>query len=339
MRDLTLGEIDKRVYEELAPWLPAQIVDCHVHIGLREHMRPASPERMAANWALEVGIEQSWEQLHEVYRVLFPKQKVFTLAFGGVFKEVDIERNNDYVLDGISDPGNNACGLIVTRPEQDASEIADAMTRGYLGIKPYPELAPDECAGPSIFDFVPRSHLAVLNELGGILMLHLPRKNRLADPDNVREILEISDEFPAIKMIIAHIGRSFCLPTVKQGLPHFVDRENIYFDTSANLNTDVFRYAFETIGADRLLYGSDIPITLMRGVREHIGDKYINYTDAPYSWNVNRKSPQEEANYTYFLYEEIRAIIKAVDASGAGEDAIEKIMYTNAAKLLKLGEA
>lgn len=327
--------VDEQVYErELLPWLPPRIFDCHAHIGLAEHMGPVSPDRLAANWALEVGVEQSWEQLRENYRTLFPRQEVRALVFGGVFRETNVERNNEYVLNGAKDSINNAAALLVTRPEWEASRIAEGLAKGFKGIKPYPDLAPQGSEDAGIFDFVPREHLAALNGLGGIMMLHLPRPGRLADPDNIRETIEIAEDFPNIRLIVAHIGRAFCFPTAERGLPHFVHHSNVLFDTSANLNADVFTYALETVGPDRLLFGSDLPVTMMRGFREHVGERYINYTDAPYSWNVNRKTAEEESKYTYFLYEELRALISAVKRAGLGKEALEKVMYANAANLL-----
>lgn len=327
--------IDQLVYDqELSPRLPSTIIDCHVHVGLSEHWRPVSPERCAEIWAMEVAKEQSWEQLRSAYRVLFPQQEVRALAFGWVYREVDIERNNAYVRAGISDPRNKANGLFVTRPDYDSAAISEAMSQGFLGIKPYPDLAATATGEPSIYDFLPPAHLAVLDQLAGILMLHLPRKGRLGDPDNIREVREISEAFPAIKIVIAHIGRAYCLPTAQRGLPRLIEHQNLYFDTSANLNADVFQYALETIGPDRLLFGSDLPVTLMRGMRDHIGERYVNWTDGDYSWNINRKTPQEEANYTFYLYEELRALIKAVERSGLGQEALEKILYANSARLL-----
>ena len=334
-RKVDTRAIDRLVYDqELAPRLPSTIIDCHVHVGLSEYWGPVSSERYSEIWAMEVAKEQSWEQLRSTYRLLFPKQEVRALAFGWVYREVDVERNNTYVRAGISDPRNNADGLFVTRPGYDTSTIAEAMSQGFLGIKPYPDLAAQPTQAPSIYDFLPRTHLALLNQLGGLVMLHLPRKGRLGDPDNARELLEISEAFPAIKIVIAHIGRAYCLPTAQRGLPPLIERQNLYFDTSANLNTEVFRYALDTIGPDRLLFGSDLPVTLMRGRRDHIGEQYVNWTDGDYSWNLARKSPEEEATYTFYLYEELRALIDAVKRSGLGQETLEKILYANSARLL-----
>ncbi len=327
--------VDHRVYkEELAPWLPARIIDCHVHVGLKEFWSPISPERFKSMWAIEVAQQNTWEELNRTLATLFPEQKSGVVAFASVAREVDIESANQYVLEGIADRSNNAFGLFATRPLWDARLICSAMARGFKGIKPYPDLAMPDTLELSIYDFLPREHLLALDEFAGILMLHLPRSGRLADLDNIREVLEISDEFPNISIILAHVGRAYALPTAERGLPHFADRPKIYFDTSANLNADVFECALDIIGPGRLLYGSDLPVTLMRGVREHLGETYVNYTDGPYSWNTDRRSPAEEANYTYYLYEELRAFIQAVRKLGLGREAIEQVLYSNCARLL-----
>jgi hypothetical protein len=328
-------ENDAKVYQQLIlPWLPDRIVDCHVHVGLPQFFGQIRADRFRTLWALEVSRSQSWTELNHNLGILFPGKTVRSLVFGWVYREVDIEANNSYVLEGILSPASNACGLFVTKPEWDAKVIEGALGNGFVGIKPYPDLATEdqEC---SIFDFLPHSHLKVLDKRSAIVMLHLPRKGRLADPRNISELREISCKYPNVKVIVAHIGRAYCLSTAQKGLPHLVDT-SLYFDTAANLNPEVFRLALETVGPERILYGSDLPITLMRGFREHRKETYINYTDGDYSWNKNRKSPEEEAKYTFYLYEELRALIEAVKSVGMGKREFEMIMNLNSAKLLGL---
>ena len=333
---MTERNVDRRVYEEeLDPWLPPKIIDVHVHIGLAEHTGAVTEERRRSNWAYEVGLAQSWEQLRKNVQTLFPGRQMEVLAFGNPFRETDLERNNDYVWSGARDPANGASGLLVTRPEWDAAVIEDAMRKGFTGIKPYPDLAPEGAGEPSIYDFLPPSHLDILNRLGGILMLHLPRQGRLGDPDNIRELKEISKRYPAVRIIVAHVGRSFCLPTAQRGLPELAGLPNVWYDISAVMNADVIAYTIETAGLERALYGSDMPITLIRGIREHVGESYVNYTDGDYSWNTNRKPPEIEANYTYYVYEILRALIEAAKKLGLGNDAVAKVMYANAAGLLR----
>lgn len=334
--ELSIAEsVDKRIYErELSPWLPARILDCHVHISLAENCGWMSPERRAEIWAMDVGVFQSWELLRARYKTLFPNQTVDCLAFGGVYREQDANVENRVVLAGKRDPANRAQCLLVTRPEWHPRVIEDAMTRGFIGIKPYPDLAPGDRDEVSIFDYLPRAHLEVADRLGAVLMLHIPRAGRLGDPDNIRELLEIGERYPAVRVIIAHIGRAYCTPTAEKGLPHFKDCPSLVFETSANLNAEVFQIALETLGPDRILFGSDLPVTIMRGVREYEGETYINFSDGPFAWNTNRKSPEEEAEYTYYVYQELRSLIRATQRAGLGKEAFHRMMYDNAAKLL-----
>ena len=325
---------DLEVYRELRNWLPPNVFDCHVHVSLARHCGQISPERMKKNWAMEVACEMSWDDLWTHYERLFPDQRLRVIAFGNVYREVDLDSNNEYILSGVRNSDGRAYGLFAVAPQWAANKTAEAFAQGFVGIKPYPDLAGKDDDEISIFEFVPHEHLSVVNEHAGVLMLHLPRKGRLADPENIRELLEIRERYPAIRIVVAHIGRAFTMPTVEKGLPHFADVPGLFFDIAANLNADVMEYALGIVGPDRLLFGSDLPITLMRGMREHIGETYINYTDGPYSWNVNRKSPEEEARYTYFLYEELLALKAAIERAGLKHDAVHKIMYENAAGLI-----
>jgi len=335
VKAMVIRDTDRMFYEEhLAPWLPERILDCHVHVCLDRHFGAVSPERRREIWAIEAGISQSWGDLRASYSLLFPDQTVSALAFGGIYKEHDTHASNDYLLTGIQDEENRAHGLFVTRPDWDTELLVQAMANGFIGIKPYPDLATCDAHSVGIYDFLPRRHLEAVNQARGIVMMHLPRAGRLPDPDNVRELLEISNDYPDTTLIVAHIGRSFCLPTAKRGLGHFTDQSNIYFDTAANLNTDAIQFAIETVGPGRILFGSDMPITLMRGVREHRGDQYFNFTDGPYSWNSDRKSPEEEARYTFFIYEGLRALVQAALRSGCGPTALRGMLLENGESLL-----
>jgi len=325
--------VDRRIYEEeIAPWLPPVVFDAHVHVSLPENEGTLSPERKQEMWAAEVAVSQTWDELRANYAAMFPDREVRSLAFGNPYREAATELDNAYVLAGCRDTDSFA--LAVTRPQWPGDAIAEMMSEGFVGIKPYPDLAPCGAANASVYDFVPRSQLAVLDSLGGVMMLHLPRPGRLADSDNIREVMGIRRDYPSIRMILAHVGRAYCLPTAMAGLPYLADDAGLYFDISANLNADVFEYALKTVGPERLLFGSDLPITKMRGVREHVDDRYINYTDGPYSWNTNRKSPEQEADYTFYLYEELRALIAAVGRAGMGKAELDQMLYGNAAELL-----
>ncbi len=324
---------DQRIYEQhIAPWLPPEVIDIHTHIGLREYWGPVSDARRAEMWPMEIADSQSWEELEQAFAVMLPSVQTRALCFGWVYREVDIEANNRYVWSGRH---RDCCAgtLLVSHPDWPAERIDEALASGWLGLKPYPDLAPGGYGDCSIADFLPDSHLSVLDRYGGLLMLHLPRAGRLADPDNIRELLDMRQRFPSVRIIVAHIGRAYGMPNAQSGLKHFRDTD-IVFDTAAHLNSDVFALALETIGPQRVLYGSDLPVMIMRGFREHDGDRYINWTNGDYSWNTRRKPPETEAGYTWFLYEELLALIRAFERSGLTSADAADVFYGNAIRLL-----
>ena len=95
------------------------------------------------------------------------------------------------------------------------------------------------------------------------------------------------------------------------------------------------RVALQHLGPQRLLYGSDNPILYMRGRRQYRGRSYVNRTSYPFHFNQDREPPDVEAQYTLFMYEDLRAIKQACEELGITErGAIEAIFYDNAARLI-----
>lgn len=110
--------------------------------------------------------------------------------------------------------------------------------------------------------------------------------------------------------------------------------EGFYFDTSAVINTDVYKIAFEKIPLKNILYGSDLPILFWHGKREYTEKQYTNLCRENYSWNKHLDSPENEEKYTLFIYEQLRAILDAADMTGLDNKNKEAIFYDNTYRLL-----
>ena len=74
-----------------------------------------------------------------------------------------------------TDTRNTATSLKVMRRQRSPDAVADGLARGFVGIKPYPGLAPGAMEQAGIFDLGPRQRLQVSDGSGGTLMLQLPR--------------------------------------------------------------------------------------------------------------------------------------------------------------------
>jgi hypothetical protein len=326
-----LQDVDRAFWaERIAPFLPDRIFDAHRHIALPEHLDPVSPERRQRDWTFEVARHESLEEAAVGYAQLFPDRSVSCLAFGYPHRECHLEDNNTYLADGLA--GTGSAVLALTSPTWAAEDVARWLRQpGVIGIKPYQDLIPGfDGEDVSVFDFCPHAHLEVVNEVGGWLTLHLPRRERLADPDNIAEVLDIRQRYPRLVLVVAHIGRSYAGRFAREGLPALSRDEGILFDTSAVLNPAVYALALDRLGPQRLLFGSDFPILYMRGRQRWEGDRYINRTSGTYTWNVSREPPEVEATYTLYVYEAIAACVDTCRALGFDDAALRAIFHDNA---------
>ncbi len=337
--------IDPRRYEEVDlpifrnefdAFLPATIYDCHVHVALPEHRGPVTREWITSDWPNEVDYRLSVEQLAEVQAKLFPGRQVRSLVFTMPSPKFFIEEGNRYVAAAIRTGAVD--GLLVTRPEWSQEELLRLLRAGsFVGFKPYPGLVGSRADDIPIDAFFPPHHQEVADRLRLIVVLHIGRPERLRDANNLREIRQLATTRPGIQLIIAHIGRAYTMTYAEPGLAALRDVPGICHDFAMNLNADVLELALREVGPERLLYGSDLPIALMRGVRAHEGDRYINFSDGDYSWNTpeRRKTAEEEARYTLYLYEELRAFRTAAQRVGLSSEQVSRVMGANAKEMVE----
>jgi predicted TIM-barrel fold metal-dependent hydrolase len=327
--------VDRPIFDaELADFLPEEIYDIHVHLHVPAHGVP-TPEAIKESWAAEAPHELSRDQLQPLQEQLFPGHRTRSLVFANPSKWVDLEAANAHVAAAIA--ADRADGLLVTRPEWTPDHVRGLLAQGgFLGCKPYPGLVGgrfDE--NVALDDFLPPAQQALADELGLIVMLHIPRPERLRDPRNQAEVRRLVEEHPGLRLIIAHLGRAYTMSFAETGLQALRDLP-VHWDFAMNLNAEVIARALEVLGPERILYGSDLPIALMRGMRRHEGDAYVNYSDGDYVWNTpaRRMPPAIEEQYTLYLYEELRAFRQAATLVGLTAAQVERVMNGNARGLV-----
>ena len=225
-------------------------------------------------------------------------------------------------------------------PEELEMEIPKG---GFLGLKSYLSLSPKYLpeAEIRIFDFFPKAQLKKMDELGAIVMLHIPRNGRLKDPVNLAQIMEIKQEFPNIRLIIAHIGRAYTKEDVGNAFETLDQAPDLMYDFCANCCeyaiTEVLRHA----GPKHVMYGTDMPILRMRTHRIEENGTYINlvppglYGDPKQDKHLREVSAEEAEKITFFLYEELLAFKRACKTLGLTKQDVEDIMYNNAHDLIE----
>ena len=332
------NEYDKLVYEtELKDFLPDEFIDFHTHVD-KKGLEPYGSHNGGSSWTdLIAKDDRGVEELLKSYRKLFPDKKVTPLIFGGCL--LDIAKTNDYVSEKRIE--YNLPSLYRTDYAMDPDKLEeDIKKRGFLGIKPYLSNCPPYIPANEtrIFDFLPHEHLEVCDRNGLIVMLHIPRAGRFKDPVNLYQLKEIEEKYPNLKLIIAHIGRAYAKEDIGNAFNIVGKGKNTYFDFTANVCDDAIKACIEAVGSEKLIFGSDLPIAIMRMYRVVENGVYYNIVPKGHYGDVDGEPHMRQAegeDITVMMYEQIRALKRvAIDMKLSDKD-VENIMNSNAKKLIK----
>lgn len=332
-----ITDFDRQFFDRhLSDRLPEKIFDVHVHTYLPEHVKDVPESYRYKTWAAECGQLLTCEDAHKCVEMLYPGRQYGIAGLPMVAPEGDTVGNNSY-LAAKKREGKLLDAFMGVRPEWDPGETEKALIDGnFAGFKPYLTMATDGKDGESgIFSFMPHEQWEILNRHRKALMLHLPRSKRFADDDNIREMLLARDRYPEVKIIVAHLGRSYCPYFLETGLRKLGDPSGFLFDTTAVVNPEVYDLTFSEIPLENILYGSDLHILLWHGRREWDGKSYRNLCRERFTWNEDQHRPaEEEAEYTLFLYEQMRSILDAIDRHALSETQKQDIFCNNAHRVL-----
>lgn len=340
MEKIILTEYDKKIWqEELAPFLPQKIFDIHTHVYLKKNMPPL-PEGTVrkVTWAGAVAEENPIEDLKYVYDTIFPGKDVKALMFCGGSRGFD--KNNEYV----KTVSQNTLwpALYYSMPYQSADEVEQKIREGgFLGIKSYLSRAPKYIPTKEvrIYDFFPPHQLERLNEMGAIVMCHVPRDGRLKDPVNLHQIVEIRQKYPKLRFIVAHIGRAYTKDDVGDAFDMLDTIPGTMYDFSANSCEYVITEAIKHAGTKCLMFGTDMPILRMRAHRIDQNGTYINivpsgmYEEAKNDPHLRYATEEEEKTITFLAYEELLAFKRACISLNLTKQDVEDMMYNNAQRL------
>ena len=336
-----IRDVDRRVYEEkLEGFLPQAMIDVHTHVWLESLTRSVKRSRVVT-WPSLVARENPIEDHLECYRLLFPGKSVTPMIFSTLTSPEAAEGLNGYISDCAR--RHDLPALLFAMPEWNGEEVEGRVREGgFLGIKVYLNLAPEYLPRQEIriFDFLPHAHLEVMHQNRWIVMLHVPRDDRLRDPVNLAQILEIERRYPGVRLILAHVGRAYCREDVGNAFEVLKDTERLVFDFSANTNAWVFARMLEAVGPKRVLFGSDLPILRMRMRRICEDGRYINlvpkglYGDVSGDPNMREVDGEEAAGLTLFMYEELLAFRQAAEQTGLSRGDLEDVFHNNAASMI-----
>ncbi|MDD4357064.1 MAG: amidohydrolase family protein [Smithellaceae bacterium] len=324
---------DQEIYKrELNDFLPSKLFDAHVHLLNVENFT-ANTNFPATHILRKFGLEYTLEQHLAYMKKMLPKQEIYLNSFGFPAAEAVPEEAAAYT-GSISD-NNRYFGMTMVTPSESVASVSGRIIRHKLvGYKPYScFVRSKDDSEITIMDMISSEHLEFANENALAITLHIPRPGRLADPVNQRQMVELCHRYPDIAFIFAHIGRAYYLEAVTGQLEKVAACPNAYIDTAMVNHEGVLEYAFKVFPRDRILFGSDAPIAMLRGKSVEINNQYAYLTGEDYQIGTSIYDREHVLKFTFFYYEQLRAIIQAARRAGLSSDEQENIFFGNAFRL------
>lgn len=325
---------DLRLYEqELKGFLPERIFDAHVHLFDASCLKPGAtfPPRYCYQ---KFGGLFTLEQYEAWMARLLPGHVVHFNSFG--HPEDPSDRDAAAAYTGRISDNRGRFGLALVAPADPVETVVKRVVDNRLaGYKPYPSFVTGKpVAEVTIFDMLPEPLMREADARGWVVMLHIPRPGRIADPVNQQQMVELCRRYPGAKIIFAHIGRAYYLNSVLGALEGIAACPNAYLDTAMINHEGVLEYAFRNFPRERILFGADAPFALLRGKSVEINNQYAYLLGEDYAMGTAIYDAAHAVTFTTFFYEQLRGIKCAAERACLSRGDIENVFFNNAQQLL-----
>ena len=325
--DWQLLDMDREIWDrELASFVPPRIFDAHLHLYEASHFEESVPA-LCASGPDPVG----WAEFQKRITQIMPDRDVGGLAFGFPAVGVNFERANAFLAREAKRPGVLAQMLI--HPTMDPEFIRETCQRdGFVGLKPYHLFASEKPTFQAhIPSYLPESQMQIAHELGLSITLHIVRATALADPSNQEVLRRYSLKYPNARLILAHAARGFNPHHTIVGIESLRGLNNVWFDTSAITDAGAYEAIVRVMGHERLLYGSDFPVSHIRGRCVGLGDSFLWLSPE------NTKLDAAYANVQFALVglESLRTLKVAALGLGLSDTQVEDVFFGTGAKMFE----
>ncbi|MEI7451968.1 MAG: amidohydrolase family protein [Candidatus Falkowbacteria bacterium] len=298
-------EIDLR--QKFMDWLPDNIIDCHCHVNLPEFSNSIS-ERSRNHMAFTFE-NISLLQSSVLNNLLFPEKNVKKLFFPYPFLGIDYVGANKYLFDNV-DSGNKLAVFGI--PSNSDYVIKMINEKKFSAVKMYH--ASTNPISLNIYQFFTRDILEEAQSLKIPIILHLP----ISISKSISDLLLLLKDFPELIVVLAHLG-----------LPDYDDKhlediykklsvyENLFMDTSMVTSYLPIYFALKYFGEERIMFGSDEPINMIRGVKychPKLGQRVVS--EFKYHWLNDGEFNDFKhlsLNSTHFHWQSLSAIKMAIE--------------------------
>lgn len=325
-------ENDRMVFqEELRERLPPKIFDAHIHIVRKEsYLNGYMPK--PEGYLKKFGNEHTFQRACEMFEKFLPGVNVSFNAFGSPTPSID----RDLAAESLGNDNRHYFGMRLLSPDDPVDRIEACVEKNRLvGFKPYPDLAAVTCGKKvndvEVLDFYSDEQLEYINRKHLISTVHIPRKGRLADESNQRQIVELCEKCPGGIFIFAHIGRAYFMKNVVGMLDGLAKCPNAWLDTAMVNHSGVLRYAFDHFPQERMIFASDAPIAFLHGKSMEINNSYAYLMGEVCDIGNAICDTEGVVQFSPFYYEQLRAGLEC----GLSKNELEDFFFNNADRLFR----
>ncbi|UUY05718.1 amidohydrolase [Svornostia abyssi] len=326
----TPTQAELEIAQDFATWLPDVVVDAHVHNALPEHviqMTPRSLGHMASSFPWS-----SVEDSRRLHRQLFPDTEVRCLRFAKAHPGYDHRAINEWLRQEIVGSQDRfALFGLQDDPEWTANELVRLRP---AALKMYYMIT--EPPGTTIEESFPPLVLQTCAELGTPIILHLPRPIT----ESISELERVVDRYAGLIVVLAHLGVPlYSRPGLAEAYERVRALPNVHMDTACMEHADVVSMAGEIVGWERVMYGSDDPISLLRAA------PYVHPTKGPRVVPVDLMHWTDEEEYAAFghlgkdavlnHWQQLEAIAEALRGRSEEQRIKQAVMCDNATALFR----
>jgi len=336
VNNIDATEKEQNILRTLTTWLPSQILDIHTHFGLPEHVLFVDEE--IENTSAADFLYCDYET-HQVFNNLLKGIRITQVAFSFPFKGINIVEANNYIL-RLAQCHDNIIPFLTGMPENKEGveyTISEILSGKYKGLKCYGQRLKD--SPKNIQDFFRLEMLQAVNSMGLPIILHIPGELN----NFVQEILELANNYPKTKFILAHMGRQYLF---QKDYPETLEKlrqsnlNNIFLDTSFCMDSKVIKCGLEIMGYEKILYGSDQPYNMIKGrIYKHPLKGARIMANQKYPWVNSEEWCYYKHQIKDLVYVELEILlaIKAALANIKNQETIkQRLFLKNAIKVLNI---
>jgi glutamate-1-semialdehyde 2,1-aminomutase len=332
---LELTDLDRRIWQdELDEFVPRHVFDVHTHIyRWAFNLDPGKNSGALGKLLLPHWAEATWDLANTCDAQLMPGREVHRLAFPFPWPyPCDFAGSNAYLAQELKHDRRSA-GLLLVHPGTTADEADAELDRfGFLGFKPYRFYASTgDAVNCRMTEFMPEHLIQVADRRGLIIMMHISKRDAIADADNLTDLVRLCDQHPNVRWILAHCARSYSAWAIEKAAATLRRLPNVWYDVSSVCESDAIDALFTGVGADRVMYGSDdIPVGVLRGKYIAFGRAWAFLSEGNHSLNLSHC----DSRMTFTRYEQLRAMRRAARRLGMSAQQNQALFHDTAMKLI-----